>query len=508
MRIRDYSATLEEKMSEFDLWVTPSLGEIRDTDQFKNNLNGLKHGFELLSIISDGFINLSSCAASNLAERAVELIKDESNENATAILNSICNVLLLATGKTDNNLKCQFPLRLKNDLGIHTYPQRSAKGQYIDKPVPRTLGLDDVTKLIVHMKGKNEFQELFTKTYFQLILSDEAYSNQLWSLGTAYTVLKAQGNADSLISSIVVFQSRGSITATQGHIPENILRQYLADWGLVSGYDYNTQDVSLGDFLDGIETDDRIKKRKYDFIIPFQSRKSGKKVFIQSQFYAGDSGSVSHKVVDQTDSTRSVTLRKYPQAVFLEYLDGAGYYSSLNGDLRKMLAKKTTKDFFQIRTAPVKLRRELQGIEFLTTLEIEHAIIRSSGRSVDVSAILQSEGYSESEIKTAIENAIKHNIICENSTDRFELQKSRIPIIRRYCLLDLLANFGQPIPSDKAKGKLIIPGFEILWGLPQNQLIQIAIQEIPKLKELWANVVVEPFNDVQWLLEKEFVVLK
>lgn len=27
------NATLDEKMSEFDMWVTPSLGEIRDTPQ-------------------------------------------------------------------------------------------------------------------------------------------------------------------------------------------------------------------------------------------------------------------------------------------------------------------------------------------------------------------------------------------------------------------------------------------------------------------------------------------
>ena len=28
MKINNYSATLDEKMSEFDMWVTPSLGEI------------------------------------------------------------------------------------------------------------------------------------------------------------------------------------------------------------------------------------------------------------------------------------------------------------------------------------------------------------------------------------------------------------------------------------------------------------------------------------------------
>lgn len=46
MKINDYNATLDEKMSEFDMWVTPSLGEIRDTPQFRVNLEQLKKGFD------------------------------------------------------------------------------------------------------------------------------------------------------------------------------------------------------------------------------------------------------------------------------------------------------------------------------------------------------------------------------------------------------------------------------------------------------------------------------
>lgn len=103
-------------------------------------------------------------------------------------------------------------------------------------------------------------------------------------------------------------------------------------------------------------------------ILLFLSRQEdwAQKSLYRANFMLAIPGSVSHKVVDQTDSTREVTLQKYPDAVFVEYLDGAGYFSSLNGDLRKMLAKPTTKDFIQIRTAPLKLRRALQGILFLT----------------------------------------------------------------------------------------------------------------------------------------------
>ena len=45
MKLKSYEASLSEKMSEFDIWVTPSLGEIRDTPQFRENLDTLKHGF-------------------------------------------------------------------------------------------------------------------------------------------------------------------------------------------------------------------------------------------------------------------------------------------------------------------------------------------------------------------------------------------------------------------------------------------------------------------------------
>lgn len=51
MKINDYNATLDEKMSEFDMWVTPSLGEIRDTPQFRVNLEQLKKALTIWPIL-------------------------------------------------------------------------------------------------------------------------------------------------------------------------------------------------------------------------------------------------------------------------------------------------------------------------------------------------------------------------------------------------------------------------------------------------------------------------
>lgn len=216
-------------------------------------------------------------------------------------------------------------------------------------------------------------------------------------------------------------------------------------------------------------------------------------MFVQSQFYAGDSGSVSHKVVDQTDSSREVTLKKYPQAVFVEYLDGAGYFSSLNGDLRKMLAKPSTKNFIQITTAPLKLRRELQGINFLTTLEIEHAILMTGGKKDDVIEKLHNDGYSIDEINTALKAAI--------------ISSDRESIVRKYCILDTIANYGQPIPADSTAGYLTVPGYSTYWGMLQADVIKRALEIAPMLNSLWRSHL-EPFDDIQWLLEKGFVKTK
>ena len=164
------------------------------------------------------------------------------------------------------------------------------------------------------------------------------------------------------------------------HEPEHKLRSYMADWGLCAG-----------------------------------TKSEGKKLFVQCQFYAGDSGSVSHKVVDQTDASRNHTLKFYPNAVFVEYLDGAGYFSSLNGDLKKMLAKKTTKAFIQVKTAPVKFRRELQEIDFLTPLEIEHAILAGNKAEAELVGYLQAQGYDKEEIYRSLDVCKAANLLDFNN---------------------------------------------------------------------------------------------
>lgn len=204
MKLHKYTKTVDEKMSEFDIWVTPSLGEIRDMPQFQDNLDNMKFGFQAMAAITNSFRELQSCSSSRLAKNIVEYISGRKQEEQEKILNSICNVLLLVTGKTDNNLKCQYPLLLRNTYDISTYPQKNASGEWIEKNLPRTLQFDAVTKIILHLSEKVDVQEKFLESYIHLILSDEQYSEQLWCLGNAFCAQCELGNESSLLSPMMI----------------------------------------------------------------------------------------------------------------------------------------------------------------------------------------------------------------------------------------------------------------------------------------------------------------
>ena len=499
MKLNKHIYTEKEKLSEFDRWITPSLGDIKDSIEFGKVLAGLEEGFNSLSQYTNSFSTLETCSSYYIAENITTRI-GQVNDIQSHLAN-VFNAILLSTGKTYNNLKCQYPLVLNKLFESGEIPA-CQNGEITLIKIPRVFDLD---KVVMHFESLSAYQDMLApqlKSYLDLLLSDKQYVSQLYSLGTSYCKLKEAGHSSNLLASIAIFQSRGSITAKAGHEPERKLRSYMADWGLSAGTDYNTDDIDIYGLL-GIKKKKNDKARKYDFIVPFRSKSEGKKLFVQCQFYAGDSGSVSHKVVDQTDASRKQTLKFYPNAVFVEYLDGAGYFSSLNGDLKKMLAKKTTKAFIQVRTAPVKFRRELQEIDFLTPLEIEHAILAGNNNEAKLIDFLQEQGYNKEEISRSLGVCKAANLLAFNN-DNYAIKEERRDIIIKYCLLDCIANFGHSINVSKEKGILYVPGFSNNWGMSQTNLLESFNREFPNI-ELSAKDILEK---IEWLIDNEFVILK
>jgi hypothetical protein len=247
----------------------------------------------------------------------------------------------------------------------------------------------------------------------------------------------------------------------------------------------------------------REKTRAYDFVLPFRADGWHHKIFIQCQFYAGDSGSVSHKNVDQTTRSRAAVRAMYPDALFVEYVDGAGYFSSLNGDLKTLLSMATTKSFFQVRSAPIKLRRELQAVGFLTPLEVEHAIACSTGKLDEVRANLRRDGYPDAEVQRVIARSTERGICTVQPSSQLAIRDDRIPVVRRYLLLDTIAREGTMLSPGNGKmaGCLLIPGAGPFFGLKMDEAVSKAVASSPLLKTTWQNPTIV-MEDVRALREQ------
>lgn len=142
-------------------------------------------------------------------------------------------------------------------------------------------------------------------------------------------------------------------------------------------------------------------------------------------------------------------------------------------------------------------------IRFLTTLEVEHAILMTDGKKESVASLLLKDGYSEDEINRVLELVVSNGKV-QLSEGSLILVKERVEIVRKYCLLDVIANYGNPISLDKQQGCLIVPGYSTFWGMPQADVIKKAIEIAPSLNTLWEKTT-DAFDDIQWLLEKGFV---
>ena len=522
MKLPIPSLSLQEQLAEFDLWITPSLQEIQDTDKFASELEKVDTLIRKLGEATENFATVDSCSPKAIAATCVELIElvilneDEEQERINAaidILEALCSLLFMVTGKADNNLKCQFPVFLSQTEERIDFPQRRGrKGKFQYSPLGRTIKYDKLSKVIADALVcyssapeltylEDEAQWLLGK-YISAILKDEASIRQFWALGRSYfSLLEANsGSEKSLLAPIVIFKVRGSVSASGGHIPEDILRGMMLSWGMERGVDFNTDDVIVE--YDESIANKNTKTRAYDFVLPYRTEGWKPHIFIQCQYYAGDSGSVSHKVVDQTQASRPLTSAQFSGARFIEYLDGAGYYSSLNTDLQHMLGMESTKDFIQVRSAHVKLRRELQDIGYLTPIDIEHAIFRSNDGSTDhVATLLREEGYLKEEVDRAINNSLTRGLILQ-SDNKLQVKETRATFAKRLFIVDLIAVIGEP--ASDSSGYALIPGFGKLFGC-QLATISQKLDEYAPNSSYSRNEFAEC---ITWLTEEKLIILK
>ncbi len=522
-----------QQLSEFDVWLTPSFGDIKDSKRFQRELDMVVSLIEAIGGANNGFEKEASCRPSVISETFIELIRDKPEAEALRLLQGFAAILFLVSGKSDNNVKCQLPVYLFRK-GVSTLPRAkrdrdtNAVTGFTDRATPRTLKASDYMVMVASLYTQPDLQGRLLEDFVRFVLNRKDYVTQMWTIGRSFYLMKALNRERELLTPLVIFQVRGSVSASGGHGPEGLLRALLKEWGLQPGVDFNLSDVVPADMAgpaqlveripgldesldaalspiieDGDAADDQDdeKKRGYDFVLPYETPGWLPRIFIQCQFYAGDSGSVSHKNVDQTKASRQKVEAIIPDAEFIEYVDGAGYFSSLNGDLKKLLKMANTKTFIQVRSAPIRLRRELQTLGFLTPLELEHAIFRSTGRLDVVTDILREEGYADTEIGRVLDDCRSRKLVRATEAT-LEINPGRRQLSRRYFLLDTIAREGSEVESiDQMTGGIFVPGYGRFRGLKLDDTARRALELAPSLRKDWSDGPTI-LSDIRWICEK------
>ncbi|MBH3411264.1 hypothetical protein [Pseudomonas putida] len=545
MKLPAVSLSLEEKVAEFDSWITASIQQVTKTDTYRQELSKVSVLLESLGAATNNFKSPEDCNAEKMAIYCVAEIESiiskqptiyDALVEANGLIDSLVSMLFLVTGKSDNNTKCQFPVWLNTVEGKTTFPvvrsKINGKIRFETQELGRVIKQERVCKLISDAlvlassySGAIDLEAEATwllKCYINSILDSEDAVEQLWVLGYSFFKLRNEnpGFEKKLLSPIVAFKVRGSVAAQSGHLPERVLRRCMAMWGMKAGVDYNLDDVVIDaesvqpEVLESAATDlgeagaqivddlkgDPTKTRAYDFVLPYNTSGWERSIFIQAQFYAGDSGSVSHKVVDQTRSSRVLTRAKFPRALFVEYLDGAGYYSSLFRDLRHMLEMPSTFDFFQVRTVHTKLRRILQNVGFLTPLDFSHALMRAGYSYDKARAILLAEGYSDIEISRCYTHCL-HEFLFAVKDGLVAIDPRLLVNSRRMLLLDLILIEGVCTPPKVGELCVFAPG-----GKVNTHISLVSIAKFYEQIVGHSNNVVKRFTqDLNWLSSNSLI---
>ncbi|MGP6427316.1 hypothetical protein [Pseudomonas pharyngis] len=532
MKLPAEALSFQDKMNEFDSWLTPQLHELKGTEKFRVELSNIGFMIESLAEKLNNFSSIEDCALPSVRDAVLEIIHERLNNSwgntheieSMGWFLSFFSLLFLVTAATDNNLKNHFTIKLKQDGVPAEFPEKVGRQNisFRMKPFGNTVTSKEMAvKLARALVGSRDYkinqdalinnnidlaQSVFTMLfeYITLVMVDRGDVIQFWAICKAYMDCKATSieAAYSLLTPAVIFKIRGSVSATAGHLPENILREKLTLLGLEPGRDFNTSDVIIGHESVLEDGELRDKTRAYDFVLPYRREGWQSKLFIQSQFYAGDSGSVSHKVVDQTKSSRVYTENIHAGARFVEYLDGAGYYAALRGDLVHMMKMTNTHSFIQVRSLWVRLRRELQLIGFITPVEIEHAIMRTADGNLDlVKKILLEEGYDELEIHRSISFALSKGFIFEHQ-GCFSISNDRKALARRLFIIDTVARIGGVLVSPAELAMSIsIPGYGASFGVGYPVLARSVEQQLR-----YEPVSISDYSlDMEWLLEEKVI---
>lgn len=275
MLLRPENLDTKAQITEFNQWLTAKLDRIKDSERFSSEMKSLCECIQAISGHLDNFSDYNLCNVDNLCDAVItaggtimvgdSFIEDE--QRVSSFYMSFFNLLFLTSGATDNNLKNHFLIKLKNNDLKPTIPKRRISKKAIRFrlfKIPSPTKSDFMAKSLAscfvgsHEKylpivklepffDLNVFLKILLREYVELILEDKEETMQLWAICRSYislNELEPEGFLGKyLLNSCTIFKVRGSVSASGGHITEDLLREKLVGMGLRPDSDFNMNDV-------------------------------------------------------------------------------------------------------------------------------------------------------------------------------------------------------------------------------------------------------------------------
>jgi hypothetical protein len=136
------------------------------------------------------------------------------------------------------------------------------------------------------------------------------------------SISKLKFEIPELIDTLIRYKEKGSYSGMKGNNPETLIANILDKLGIT----YETGDLT--ELIDNAPDN----KRTMDFIIP---NKKNPAIIIESSFLATTSSGQGDK--SKTEISIDTLIKShYPQAIFVGFVDGIGWYVR-KGDLRRMV---------------------------------------------------------------------------------------------------------------------------------------------------------------------------
>jgi len=269
----------------------------------------------------EGYVNSLKETLLNVKNRVeIEGLKKEIFENLISEKENGLRALLALTGFSNEYLK-----RLTTIIRIVDIPELNNlvyKDKWYNESNSDNIQEWSDGKIINMIKKNKYFRKGIVNIFFEgasiPFLADTIPLFELKKL----SISKLKFEIPEMIDTLIRYKEKGSYSGKKGNNPEIIVEEILRN------LDITWETGDLKEFIDNAPDN----KRTMDFIIP---NKKNPMIIVESSFLATTSSGQGDKSKTEI-SIDSLIKEHYPNAIFIGFVDGIGWYVR-KGDLKRMV---------------------------------------------------------------------------------------------------------------------------------------------------------------------------